>query len=159
MRSITTTLAGRTTADAKQVTGRDGKLAAKFRIAVDRDSYDASTSAYSRAGTEFFDVFCHGAVARNVLKSIHRGEPVLVMGRLSSREWEDDKGVVRFTLKVNADYVGHDLTFGTTTYTKALSAADTPDDVDELPPLDHSTGEILDEDAAESTVEDELLGV
>src|SRR5690606_21750463 len=60
---------------------------------------------------------------RNTGTSIKKGDPVIVTGRLKVRPWEagEKKGV---SIEVDAESLGHDLPWGTTTYTRALRAAD-----------------------------------
>jgi len=46
---------------------------------------------------------------------LHKGDPVVIVGRLALREWEQD-GRAGSTLDLTADVIGHDLTRGTATF-------------------------------------------
>lgn len=136
MRDIRTTVMGNATADADVIQRSDGSTSAKVRIAVTSRYYDSDKDDYTDRKTEFITVWARRALARNVLRSVKKGQPLIVTGRLSSQEWTDDSGTQRFNLSINADAIGHDLTFGTTNFVKSLRQVDTPD-------IDEQTGEII----------------
>jgi single-strand DNA-binding protein len=56
-------------------------------------------------------------LAENVKTSVKKGERLLITGRLRIRDWETDdrKGT---DVEIEADAIGHDLTWGTTQYVK-----------------------------------------
>lgn len=93
-------------------------------IAPDRDVTAfriASTPRHLKEGqwtsgaTAYFAVSCFGALGRNVFGSVHRGDPVVIRGRLRMRTWEKD-GVTHTSADVEAIAVGHDLTLGTAVF-------------------------------------------
>jgi single-strand DNA-binding protein len=59
-----------------------------------------------------------------------------VTGRLSTSEWTGEDGALRHSLNLQAESIGHDLTFGTSLFTKPVRAG-------EVPVVDSDTGEIL----------------
>ena len=69
--------------------------------------------------TTWFTVTAWRALAERVRDSVGRGDAVIVHGRLSSRTWTDDKGQAVTTLEVEATYMGHDMSRGTSVFTKA----------------------------------------
>jgi single-strand DNA-binding protein len=72
--------------------------------------------------TSWFSVTCWRALADHVRDSVRRGEPVLVHGRLRADVWEREGGQSSVTYVVEASYVGHDLTRGTTVFARAARA-------------------------------------
>ena len=70
--------------------------------------------------TTWFTVTAWRALADRVAESVNRGDAVVVHGRLSTRTWQDDKGQDVTSLEVEAVYLGHDLSRGTSVFTKAL---------------------------------------
>ena len=89
------------------------------------------------------------------MRSVHKGQPLLVTGRLNTSEWQGTDGVTRYSLNLQAESIGHDLTFGTSQFTKPLRAQDVPN-------VDPNSGEILTEagsanpeDAADAAEEGE----
>jgi single-strand DNA-binding protein len=49
---------------------------------------------------------------------VHKGEPVLIMGRLQIRRFEDTEGNPRTAVEVEASSVGHDLTRGVAQFSR-----------------------------------------
>lgn len=143
MRDIHTTIMGNATADPSERT-HDGTVSALVRIAVTGRYYDASKSDFTDRKTEFITVFARRQLARNLLASVKKGQPLIVTGRLSSSEWTDQDDTPRHSLNLQAEAIGHDLTYGTATFTKPLRQGDQPD-------VDHRTGEIRRDDGSGST--------
>jgi single-strand DNA-binding protein len=74
-----------------------------------------------RDGTSsFFTVNCWRRLALNVHGSLRKGSPVIIRGRLRTRSW-DDNGKVRTLVEIEADSIGHDLSFGWSTFVKGLA--------------------------------------
>ena len=69
--------------------------------------------------TSWFSVSCWRSLADNVRDSVHKGEPVLVHGRLRADVWEREDGQSSTTYVVDAVYVGHDLSRGTAAFVKS----------------------------------------
>lgn len=137
MRDIHTTLMGNATADPSERHQSDGSITAIVRMAVTGRYYDSSKSDFTDRKTEFITVFARRALARNLMKSVAKGQPLVVTGRLGSSEWTAEDGAARHSLTLQAEAIGHDLTFGTTTFTRPLK-------VSEIPDHDPQTGEMLD---------------
>ena len=74
--------------------------------------------------TTWYSVTAWRALAENVRDSVHRGEPVIVHGRLRTRLWSPGQGEPdRNVLEVEATLVGHDLSRGTTAFLKRQRSA------------------------------------
>ena len=91
---------------------------AGFRLASTVRRYDAELGRSVDVRTSFYSVSCWGYLARNVAESLRKGERVVVTGRLDVREYSGDDKVLRTSVDVVADAVGHDLTYGTSRFTK-----------------------------------------
>lgn len=123
-----------------ELTSGDSWSFAKFRLAC---------TPRIRRGTEWVDgqttwinVRCRGRLADNVTESLHKGDPVVVTGKLRTNAWTTD-GERHEQLQVVADSIGHDLRRGTTVFAKPLRAisqpgtvVDEPDDVNEEDEVD-----------------------
>ena len=90
--------------------------------------------------TSWFSVACWRSLADHVRDSVRKGEPVLVHGRLRTDVWEREDGQSSVTYVVEASYVGHDLTRGTSVFVKAAR----PERV-ESEEEDHAMKELLHE--------------
>ncbi|WP_157975712.1 single-stranded DNA-binding protein [Brachybacterium sp. YJGR34] len=159
MREIRTTIRGNATGDPSDRTREDGRPSAYVRIAVTPTYYNASTEDYADRKTEFISIYARGRLSRNLLESVRKGQPLIVTGRLSSSEWIGDDGTQRHSLNVQADAIGHDLSFGKATFTKPLKEKDFPDldpqtdDVMVEHAVDEESGEIVGDARADDSLE------
>ena len=81
--------------------------------------------------TAWYTVTAWRALAENVRDSVHRGEAVIVHGRLRSRSWSRGEGEAPATmLEVEAILVGHDLTRGTSAFLKKQRSTPAEADLD-----------------------------
>ena len=80
--------------------------------------------------TSWFSVTCWRTLADHVRDSVHKGEPILVHGRLRTDVWDREDGQSSVTYVVDATYLGHDLTRGTSAFMRA-SRPDRPEVEDE----------------------------
>ena len=92
---------------------------ATFRLGSTPRQFDRILSAYVDKPTTWFSVECWRGLAQNAFESVRVGQPVIVTGRLRTHEWTDDAGESRSRVVLEAFSVGHDLTRGTATFTKA----------------------------------------
>jgi len=72
--------------------------------------------------TTWFSVSCWRSLAVHVRDSLHKGEPVIVHGRLRTDVWAREDGKTSVSPVVDALHVGHDLTRGIAVFTKAPRA-------------------------------------
>ncbi|MCL2802597.1 MAG: single-stranded DNA-binding protein [Micrococcales bacterium] len=86
--------------------------------------YRQADGEYAELKTEWFDIKIRGkALSNNVRHSVRKGDPVIVVGRLTSHQWEAKDGSTNWAMQVQADLVGHDLRWGDTRFTKVAMAA------------------------------------
>lgn len=109
------------------------------------------------APTTWITVTCFRALAENVAASLHRGQPVVVAGRLRTNVWSKEN-VTYERLTLEATTVGHDLSRGTATFFRAKNEApneDRNESVGELvtqvesQPMDPDPGEVDEESFGE----------
>lgn len=101
------------------VTHRDpnGLSVANFRV--------ASTPRIKRKGewmdgdTTWYSVSAWRSLADNIRDSVNKGDAVIVHGRLRSESWKRDDGQMSSTFVVEASFVGHDLTRGTSVFLRS----------------------------------------
>ncbi|WP_022881027.1 single-stranded DNA-binding protein [Gryllotalpicola ginsengisoli] len=82
-----------------------------FRVGASDRRFNRVTGQWESGPVSWYSVSCFRKLALNVYASIHKGEPVVITGRLRVREWSagDKSGL---DVEVEAEAVGHDLTFG-----------------------------------------------
>jgi single-strand DNA-binding protein len=91
---------------------------AKLRVAYTARRRDRETGEWSDGPTSFVNVQCWRTLAENVQMSVHKGEPVLVMGRLQVRRFQDTEGASRTAVEIEAMSIGHDLTRGVAQFSR-----------------------------------------
>jgi len=116
-------LAGFLTGDPKFRKVADDISSAKLRIAYTARRHNRETGEWTDGATTFVNVQCWRQLADNVTTCLRKGEPVLVMGRLRIRSYNDAEGKTRTAVEVEANSVGHDLTRGMAHFSRALRSA------------------------------------
>lgn len=123
---------GRLVADPELRTVGENTHVCSFRIAVDRDRVNKDTKERT---ADFFDVTAWRSTCDFVCQWFAKGDPILVDGRLQSRNWTDKEGNKRISVEIAADnvYFGGPKKDGEGTKAKSGSAKKQPPaaDVDE----------------------------
>jgi single-strand DNA-binding protein len=106
-----------------EVESRGNGTVSAFRLAC--TPRIRTKSGWSDGNTTWIEVACFRTLAQHVAQSVHKGDPVLVVGKLRTNVWEKD-GQTHERLVLEADMVGHDLNRGTSAFqrTPRLTAAD-----------------------------------
>ena len=101
---------------------------ASFRVASTPRRYQRTTDSWEDGDTQWYSVNAWRALAENCDRSLRRGDPVVVHGKLSAHVWTNKAGLEVTTFEVEAAFVGHDLNRGTSAFErrKAAAAADDP---------------------------------
>ncbi len=111
-------ISGNIVDDPKLRVTKSGISVANFRVASTPRRYDEATRSFVDSPTLFMNVSVWRKMAENVFASLHRGEPVVVTGRLCQRTYQVEE-TVRVAYEIAATSVGHDLSRGRTEFTKA----------------------------------------
>ena len=143
--SDTITLTG-VVATIPRVTTISGGIAlTSFRLASNQRRYDRNTGSWVDGDTNWYTVSAFRQLGANAGISIHKGERVIVNGRMRVRDWTngDRTGT---SVDIEADSLGHDLSWGTTAFARNSSspthdaAPGAQPDSDEFPPADAEDG-------------------
>lgn len=97
-----------------------GTDVASFRVGSTARRMDKESSQWVDGPRLFVSVSCWRQLALNVVDSLRRGDPIVVSGRLSTKEYEKD-GQKRSSLELEATAVGHDLARGTSDFRRTRS--------------------------------------
>lgn len=110
-------------------------------------------SGWGDGNTTWIEVSCFRLLAEHVAASVHKGDPVVVLGKLRTSVWEKD-GQTHERLALEADVVGHDLNRGTSAFRRRPRLTSTESrEPDEAPPDDEveAAGPNVEERAAQAT--------
>ncbi len=147
MNETNVTVVGHVATEPVMRTTAAGVKVTSFRLASTERRFDRQLAAWRDGATIFYTVTCWRAAAENVQDSVCKGQPVMVHGRLRVSGYDDKDGQHRTVVEVDAQAVGHDLTRGVASFTKALPVAEAAAalvrELDEEEPFDPVTGEVL----------------
>lgn len=115
MSNTLVTITGNLTGDP-ELREYDNARKTVIRVASTASVRDRTTGDFRNGSTSFYNVSCWNALGENVLKSMQKGDPVVVTGRLEISTYQAQDGSPRQSAEINASNVGHDLKFGTTSF-------------------------------------------
>ncbi|WP_127480230.1 single-stranded DNA-binding protein [Nocardioides pantholopis] len=95
-----------------------GVPVASFRVACTPRRYQRSTDTWGDGPTQWYTVNVWRGLAENAARSLRRGDPVVLHGRLNLSVWVNAQGEEVTTFEVDAVHVGHDLSRGTSAFTR-----------------------------------------
>lgn len=151
MNDLTITVTGWVATDPRHVVGPTGASLTSFRLASTSRYFDRASNEWVDGQTEWFTVRTFRSAAVTVKRSIEKGQPVVVAGRLRTNEWASEQGP-RTDLLIDATSVGHDLTRGVATFTRATGDASLGVSAAEASPA-HAGGEGAEEPSGEALEE------
>jgi single-strand DNA-binding protein len=94
-----------------------GTSVASFRIASNSRRFDKSTNSWIDQEPSYLSITAWSQLAENVALSVHKGQGLVVTGKLKVRQWQDgDKSGTN--VEIDAIAIGHDLNRGTSEFTK-----------------------------------------
>ncbi len=140
MYETTMTMIGRLATAVTGVNFNDGGLKATFRLASTERRFDRGLQQWVDGSRLFLTVVCWRGLAEHVLASLGVGDPVIVQGKLRSREYEKD-GRVHSVIEIEAASVGPDLARCSATLSRRsgqpASVEQRPDEPLDVPADDH----------------------
>lgn len=118
----TITLTGLVATTPRHLVTGTGLPITTFRLASTQRRYDRGQQKWVDGDTNWFTITSFRQLATNVVGSVQKGQRVVVTGRLRIRDWESDdkKGT---NVEVDADALGHDLSWGSSVFTRSAAAA------------------------------------
>lgn len=120
MNETLVTLQGWLGADVKVRHAGDAQVAS-FRVACTPRHYSKKSDSWVDGATQWYTVNAWRALAENCARSLRRGDPVVVHGRLNARTWVSTAGVEVVSFEVDAVLVGHDLSRGSSAFTRSAA--------------------------------------
>jgi single-strand DNA-binding protein len=149
--SDTITLRGYVATEVRSTTADSGLAIANFRMCTTERRYDREAGSWVDGQTNWYSVSLFRQLATNAAFSVHKGDRVIVTGRLKVRQWALEDGRSGTSVDVDAESIGHDLMWGTASYRRNVqdragagaSGREEPG-TDDLPAdLDVETGELV----------------
>lgn len=97
-------------------------LVANFRIASTSRRFDRANDCWVDGNSMRVRVVAWRRLAEGVASSITVGDPVIVYGRVYTRDWKDDNGNNRTSYEMEAFSIGHDLARGRAKFFRTKSS-------------------------------------
>jgi single-strand DNA-binding protein len=105
---------------------------ASFRLACTPRKFNRRTETWSDGLTQWYTVTAWRALAQNCAASLRRGDPVVVHGRLETRTYVNGNDVEVLSFEIDAVHVGHDLSRGTSAFTRSQRPDEAPSSAEEV---------------------------
>ena len=112
------TIHGFVATEVNLLTSTSGVAMAKFRMATTARRWDREAKKVVDAGTNWYNVRAYRYLAQNAAFSIHKGDPVVVFGKLKLRQWATEDGRSGTSPDIEAEAMGLDLNWGTAHFTR-----------------------------------------
>ncbi|MGI9063874.1 MAG: single-stranded DNA-binding protein [Pseudonocardiaceae bacterium] len=110
MRETPVTIVGTVVNDLRpKRVGDDAAMVVNFRMAANERRYDRDSGTWFDGDTLYMTVVCWRRLAENVVACVSKGDPVMVTGKLRTREYEGKDGENRSVTEMEASAVGPDL--------------------------------------------------
>ena len=125
---------------ATEVGGRrlnSGTTVANFRIASTERRFDQAGGGWGDGDTLYMDVRCWRGLAENAIRSLKKGDPVVVTGRVFTRDYEH-QGQRRTAITLEARSVAADLAHCTVVLTRTRRGAVEPHSGDDRSAVDEA---------------------
>jgi single-strand DNA-binding protein len=115
MASEKITITGLIATTPRHLITQDGLEITSFRLASSNRTFDRASNEWKDGDTNWFTITCFRKLAVNAVASLNKGERVFVTGSLKVRDWDNGERTGT-SVEVEADSIGHDLAWGTSTF-------------------------------------------
>lgn len=122
MNEIRITVHGNVVSEPVERQARNGSTYTTFRVAT-TPYRRTSDGRFVDGDTSFFDVIAFNALAANAATALRKGQPVIVEGNLSVKQYLSNDGTPRNSPQIDAAHIGHDLSWGRATFERVSRAA------------------------------------
>jgi single-strand DNA-binding protein len=117
------TLAGNVASDPYFQTVGQGIPKLSMRVVWTTRRRDSATGEWVDGNTSGVNVTCWRKLAENLSMCLHKGDPVLLTGRLEVRSFEGKDGQRKTSVDVDASTLGYDLTRGVAHFLRVSAKA------------------------------------
>jgi single-strand DNA-binding protein len=106
---------------------QDGLSITSFRLASSQRRFDRSQNKWIEGETNWYTVSAFRQLAINESTSVSKGDRVIVVGKLHVRDWDNGERAGT-SVEVEAEAVGHDLNWGTSSFTRTIMVREVADE-------------------------------
>jgi single-strand DNA-binding protein len=113
------TVMGLVATTPRHLVTQDGLPITSLRIACSNRRFDTASNRWVDGDTNWYTVTAFKQLAINMAGSISKGERIIVTGKLRVRDWDNGERAGT-SVEIEAESVGHDLTWGTAQFTRTV---------------------------------------
>jgi len=138
------TVAGLVATTPRHLITQDGLPITSFRLASSHRKFDREQNKWVDGETNWFTVTVFRQLAINASTSIAKGERIVATGKLRVRDWDNGERAGT-SVEIEADHLGHDLFWGTSSFTRTVLVAEDAGvdlEVQDLTSLDADSSEL-----------------
>lgn len=117
--SETLSVTGLVATTPRHLVTQDGLPITSFRLASSQRRFDRNQNKWIDGETNWFTVTAFRQLAINSAGSINKGDRLVVAGKLRVRDWDNGERAGT-SVEVEADSLGHDLTWGSSVFTRTV---------------------------------------
>lgn len=129
------TVTGLVATTPRHLITQDGLPITSFRLAAAHRRFDSATNRWVDGETNWFTITAFRQLAINIAGSINKGERVVISGKLRVRDWDNGERAGT-SVEIEAETAGHDLTWGTATFTRTVLVREPDGAPDPVPAVD-----------------------
>lgn len=122
----TIALTGLVATTPRHIVTSEGLTITSFRLASNQRRFDRGQNTWVDGDTNWYTVTAFRQLGTHVATSIEKGQRVIVIGRVRIRDWESGEKSGT-TIEIDAESIGHDLTWGRATFVRTVVAKSTAD--------------------------------
>ncbi|MEN9621341.1 MAG: single-stranded DNA-binding protein [Actinomycetota bacterium] len=116
------TLTGLVATSPRHIVTSEGLSITSFRLASNQRRFDRTQNAWVDGDTNWYTITAFRQLGTHVATSVEKGQRVIVTGRVRIRDWESGEKSGT-TIEIDAESIGHDLTWGRATFTRSVISA------------------------------------
>jgi len=124
------TVAGLIATTPRHLVTAEGLAITSFRLASSHRRFDAAQGKWVDGETNWYTITAFKQLGINAAGSLSKGDRIFVQGILRVRDWDNGERSGT-SVELEATAIGHDLTWGTSTFTRTVLVRE-PEPEDEL---------------------------
>lgn len=123
------TVSGLVATTPRHLVTQEGLPITSFRLASSKRRFDRNKKIWVDGETNWFTITSFRQLAINSAGSISKGDRVIVSGRLKVRDWDNGERSGT-SVEIDAESLGHDLSWGTSEFSRTVLVREDPEDDD-----------------------------
>jgi len=117
------TVSGLVATTPRHLVTQDGLPITSFRLAASKRRFDRVKSAWVDGETNWFTITSFRNLAINCASSVSKGDRIVATGKLKVRDWDNGERSGT-SVELEADSLGHDLSWGSSIFTRTVLVRD-----------------------------------